>query len=49
MITGINEDFMLSSIKQREVKTGNDILGKDDFLKILMVQCKIRIQWNHGR
>ncbi len=40
MITGINEDFMLSSNKQREVKTGNDILGKDDFLKILMVQLQ---------
>ncbi|MBS4177118.1 flagellar hook assembly protein FlgD [Lederbergia citrea] len=40
MTISINPDLLLSSVKQREVKTGNDILGKDDFLKILMTQLQ---------
>ena len=36
----IQPDLLLSSVKTREAKTGNDILGKDDFLKILMVQLQ---------
>lgn len=40
LVNGISSDLMLSSVKKREAKTGNDILGKDDFLKILMTQLK---------
>ncbi|MBS4203781.1 flagellar hook assembly protein FlgD [Lederbergia citrea] len=40
MTISINPDLLLSSVKQRDVKTGNDILGKDDFLKILMTQLQ---------
>src|SRR5690606_17864499 len=32
--------FLSSSYQKREVKTGNDVLGKDDFLKLLMVQLQ---------
>ncbi|MBS4207620.1 flagellar hook assembly protein FlgD [Bacillus sp. FJAT-50079] len=40
MVNSIHSDLLLSSVQKREVKTGNDILGKDDFLKILMVQLQ---------
>lgn len=40
MVNSINENLLLSSVQKRDVKTGNDILGKDDFLKILMVQLQ---------
>ncbi|MGN7297465.1 flagellar hook assembly protein FlgD [Ferdinandcohnia sp. SAFN-114] len=37
--TKIDSSLYLSNLKQ-ERKTGNDILGKDDFLKILMTQLQ---------
>ncbi|WP_099363013.1 flagellar hook assembly protein FlgD [Fredinandcohnia onubensis] len=39
MTTKIDSSLYLSNLKQ-ERKTGNDILGKDDFLKILMTQLQ---------
>ncbi|WP_453996944.1 flagellar hook assembly protein FlgD [Bacillus nitroreducens] len=39
MSTKIDSSLYLSNLKQ-ERKTGNDILGKDDFLKILMTQLQ---------
>lgn len=39
MTTKIDSNLYLSNIKP-ERKTGNDILGKDDFLKILMTQLQ---------
>lgn len=38
-MTKIDSSLYLSNLKQ-ERKTGNDILGKDDFLKILMTQLQ---------
>ncbi|MCJ7839644.1 flagellar hook assembly protein FlgD [Lederbergia sp. NSJ-179] len=40
MSTSIDPDLFYSSVQKREVKTGNDILGKDDFLKLLMTQLQ---------
>ncbi|MCJ8006268.1 flagellar hook assembly protein FlgD [Lederbergia wuyishanensis] len=40
MSISINSDLLYSSVQKREVKTGKDILGKDDFLKLLMVQLQ---------
>jgi flagellar basal-body rod modification protein FlgD len=40
MANTIDSSLMLSSYKKEERKTGSDILGKDDFLKILMVQLQ---------
>jgi flagellar basal-body rod modification protein FlgD len=40
MANTIDSSLMLSSYKKEERKTGTDILGKDDFLKILMVQLQ---------
>lgn len=40
MTTPINHDLMLSSVTQRDIKVGKDILGKDDFLKLLMTQLQ---------
>ncbi|MBS4198959.1 flagellar hook assembly protein FlgD [Bacillus sp. FJAT-49732] len=40
MPISIDSDLLYSSVQKREVKTGNDILGKDDFLKLLMVQLQ---------
>nr|WP_309099352.1 flagellar hook assembly protein FlgD [Fredinandcohnia onubensis] len=37
--TKIDSSLYLSNLKQ-ERKTGNDVLGKDDFLKILMTQLQ---------
>ncbi len=39
MATRIDSNLYLSNVKP-ERKTGNDILGKDDFLKILMTQLQ---------
>ncbi|MBS4217747.1 flagellar hook assembly protein FlgD [Bacillus sp. FJAT-49711] len=40
MSISIDSDLLYSSVQKREAKTGNDILGKDDFLKLLMVQLQ---------
>ncbi|MBW8350498.1 flagellar hook assembly protein FlgD [Bacillus sp. IITD106] len=40
MPISIDSDLLYSSIQKREVKKGSDILGKDDFLKLLMVQLQ---------
>ncbi|GIN37526.1 MULTISPECIES: flagellar hook assembly protein FlgD [Heyndrickxia] len=40
MANTIDPSLQYSSIKKTERKTGSDILGKDDFLKILMVQLQ---------
>lgn len=40
MAVSIDPNLLLSSVQQREAKTGSDILGKDDFLKLLMVQLQ---------
>jgi flagellar basal-body rod modification protein FlgD len=37
---GIDASLLLSSYKPPERKTGNQILGKDDFLKILLTQLQ---------
>lgn len=39
MVNSINSSYLLSSL-QKERKTGSDVLGKDDFLKILMTQLQ---------
>ncbi len=39
MTTKIDSSLYLSSLKS-DRKTGNDVLGKDDFLKILMTQLQ---------
>jgi flagellar basal-body rod modification protein FlgD len=36
----IDPSLSLSSYQEKQRKTGNDILGKDDFLKILMTQLQ---------
>ncbi|MFO1445911.1 flagellar hook assembly protein FlgD [Bacillus sp. Bva_UNVM-123] len=40
MTNSIDSSMYLSSYKESQRKTGSDILGKDDFLKILMVQLQ---------
>ncbi|MDX8362249.1 MULTISPECIES: flagellar hook assembly protein FlgD [Bacillaceae] len=40
MATTIPADYYLSSYQNEERNTGSDILGKDDFLKILMTQLQ---------
>lgn len=40
MTNSITSDLLLSNYQKPEKKTGSDILGKDDFLKILMVQLQ---------
>lgn len=40
MVNSIQSDLLLSSVQKRDGKTGNEVLGKDDFLKILMVQLQ---------
>ncbi|MBS4189234.1 flagellar hook assembly protein FlgD [Bacillus sp. FJAT-49705] len=40
MTNTIDSSLMLSKYQQEQRKTGSDILGKDDFLKILMVQLQ---------
>ncbi|MGD6842029.1 flagellar hook assembly protein FlgD [Bacillus infantis] len=40
MANTIDPSLMLANYQKPERKTGNDILGKDDFLKILMVQLQ---------
>jgi flagellar basal-body rod modification protein FlgD len=37
---GIDSSLLLDNYKPPERKTGNQILGKDDFLKILLVQLQ---------
>lgn len=39
-MTTINPNFYLESVKPNEKKTGNQELGKDEFLKILMSQLQ---------
>ncbi|RSD28020.1 flagellar hook assembly protein FlgD [Mesobacillus subterraneus] len=39
MVNTINSSYLLSNL-QKDRKTGSDILGKDDFLKILMTQLQ---------
>src|SRR5690606_20910180 len=40
MANTIESSLLLSNYQQKQRKTGTDILGKDDFLKILMVQLQ---------
>lgn len=40
MTNTIDSSLMLSNYQKEKRKTGSDILGKDDFLKILMVQLQ---------
>lgn len=40
MTNTIDSSLLLSKFQTKERKTGSDILGKDDFLKILMVQLQ---------
>ncbi|WNS77178.1 flagellar hook assembly protein FlgD [Bacillus sp. DTU_2020_1000418_1_SI_GHA_SEK_038] len=40
MTNTIDSSLMLSSYQKEQRKTGSDVLGKDDFLKILMVQLQ---------
>ncbi|WP_313798675.1 flagellar hook assembly protein FlgD [Cytobacillus sp.] len=40
MTNTIDSSLLLSDYQQKQRKTGSDILGKDDFLKILMVQLQ---------
>lgn len=40
MANTIDSSLLLSNYQQKQRKTGSDILGKDDFLKILMVQLQ---------
>ncbi|RLQ95741.1 flagellar hook assembly protein FlgD [Falsibacillus albus] len=40
MTNSINSNLMLSSYQNNAKKTGNDVLGKDDFMKILMTQLQ---------
>jgi flagellar basal-body rod modification protein FlgD len=39
-VTKIAEDLMLSNYQAKTKKTGSNILGKDDFLKILITQLQ---------
>ncbi len=39
MVNSINSSYLLSNL-QKDRKAGSDILGKDDFLKILMTQLQ---------
>ncbi|KZE65874.1 hypothetical protein AWM68_05710 [Fictibacillus phosphorivorans] len=39
-MTKISEDLMLSNYQAKTKQTGNNILGKDDFLKILITQLQ---------
>ncbi|MBD7964286.1 flagellar hook assembly protein FlgD [Fictibacillus norfolkensis] len=40
MMTKISEDLMLSNYQAKTKQTGSNILGKDDFLKILITQLQ---------
>lgn len=40
MANTIDSSLMLSNYQSQTRKTGSDILGKDDFLKILMTQLQ---------
>lgn len=40
MVTKISEDLMLSNYQAKTKQTGSNILGKDDFLKILITQLQ---------
>lgn len=40
MTNSINTELFLSSVQKREVKSDNGILGKDDFLKLLIAQLQ---------
>lgn len=40
MTTSLDPTLFYSSVQNREVKTENDRLGKDDFLKLLMAQLQ---------
>lgn len=40
MTNTIDSSLLLSKFQAKERKTGSDVLGKDDFLKILMVQLQ---------
>ena len=40
MVNTIDPNLLLSSLPKKERKASGDILGKDDFLKILMTQLK---------
>jgi flagellar basal-body rod modification protein FlgD len=39
-VTKISEDLMLSNYQAKTKQTGSNILGKDDFLKILITQLQ---------
>lgn len=40
MVNGINSSYLLSNLQKERKSSGSDILGKDDFLKILMTQLQ---------
>jgi flagellar basal-body rod modification protein FlgD len=40
MVNNIDSSYMLSNYQNKPKKTGSDVLGKDDFLKILMTQLQ---------
>lgn len=40
MVNTINSSYMLSNLQKDRKNAGSDILGKDDFLKILMTQLQ---------
>lgn len=40
MVNGINSSYLLSNVQKERKSSGSDVLGKDDFLKILMTQLQ---------
>ncbi|MCK6257016.1 flagellar hook assembly protein FlgD [Fictibacillus sp. KIGAM418] len=40
MASSISNDLYLSNLQKKERQTGSNILGKDDFMKILMTQLQ---------
>jgi flagellar basal-body rod modification protein FlgD len=40
MVNGINSSYLLSNHQKERKSSGSDVLGKDDFLKILMTQLQ---------
>src|SRR5574342_1113426 len=40
MVNGINSSYLLSNLQKERKSSGSDVLGKDDFLKILMTQLQ---------